>query len=83
MKQKIEIKIILECKSRKIASMIEQALRPDNIDFPKGLHMKQKIIDNNLEIYFISTAMFDSLLNTIDEVLAMTNMTYKTLKDVM
>ena len=45
--------------------------------------MKQKIIDNNLEIYFISTAMFDSLLNTIDEVLAMTNMTYKTLKDVM
>jgi|TARA_B100001013_G_scaffold93931_1_gene52365 hypothetical protein len=83
MKPKIEIKIILECKSRTIASTIEQALKPDNVDFPDGLHMEQKIINNNLEIYFISTAMLDSLLNTIDEILAMVNMTYKTLKDVI
>ena len=44
--------------------------------------MQKKRI-NHLEIYFISTAMLDSLLNTIDEILAMVNMTYKTLKDVI
>ena len=49
----------------------------------KDTYITNKIINNNLEIYFISTAMLDSLLNTIDEILAMVNMTYKTLKDVI
>lgn len=45
------------------------ALRPDNVNFPKGLSMKMSARDNILVLEFLSKKGINTLLNTIDEVL--------------
>jgi len=57
-------------------------LDPDNKDFPEGMTMSQSVKNNILEINFKSNNVMETLLNTVDEVLSMIDMTSKTLEKV-
>ena len=57
-------------KDSRAAQAVEESLRPDNINFPEGLSMQQHIEGKALFINFQSDGKMETLLNTIDEVLA-------------
>ena len=82
MKKTTEINISIQFTRKASASIIANSLDPDNKDFPEGLIMNQKVNGNKLELYFESSSALESLLNTVDEVLSMIDMTNKTLDKV-
>ena len=49
-----------------------RSLMPDNINFPKGLsvEMSPREYDNNLLLHLYCDVGFETLLNTLDELLA-------------
>ena len=82
MKKNIEIDIIIKFRKKSTAVIIAKSLDPDNKDFPEGLTMNQSVENNVLKIKFKSNNVVETLLNTVDEVLAMIDMTSKTLEKV-
>ena len=82
MKKKIEIDISVKFREKSTAVIIAKSLDPDNKDFPEGLTMNQSVENNVLKIKFKSNNVVETLLNTVDEVLAMIDMTSKTLEKV-
>ena len=82
MKKNIEIDISIKFRKKSTAIIIAKSLDPDNKDFPEGLTMDQSVENNVLEIKFKSNNAVETLLNTVDEVLAMIDMTSKTLEKV-
>ena len=82
MKKNIEIDISIKFRKKSTAVIIAKSLDPDNKDFPEGLTMNQRVKNNVLEIKFKSNNVVETLLNTVDEVLAMIDMTSKTLEKV-
>lgn len=67
----LEINVVIEVNFSKKSEMraIMKALKPDNINFPKGLSMKMSSQRSTLFLEFSSTRGIKSLLNTIDEIL--------------
>lgn len=65
---KVSLKFVF--KDERAAKAVEESLRPDNIDFPEGLSMQQRLEGQELFIDFQSDGKIETLLNTIDEVLA-------------
>ncbi|MBM3897264.1 MAG: hypothetical protein FJ358_01890 [Thaumarchaeota archaeon] len=63
------VRLNFSFSSNRVAKAVEEALRPDNIDFPEGLSMKQSVKGNELYIEFYSHGKMETLLNTVDEVL--------------
>ena len=82
MKKNIEIDISVKFRKKSTAVIIAKSLDPDNEDFPEGLTMNQSVENNVLKIKFKSNNVVETLLNTVDEVLAMIDMTSKTLEKV-
>jgi|TARA_B100001750_G_scaffold25800_1_gene17168 hypothetical protein len=82
MKKNIEIDISIKFRNKSSAVIIAKSLDPDNKDFPEGLTMTQSVNNNILEIKFKSNNVLETLLNTVDEVLSMIDMTSKTLEKV-
>ena len=82
MKKNIEIDISVKFRKKSTAVIIAKSLDPDNKDFPEGLTMKQSVENNVIKIKFKSNNVVETLLNTVDEVLAMIDMTSKTLEKV-
>ena len=82
MKKNIEIDISIKFRKKSTAVIIAKSLDPDNKDFPEGLTMNQSVENNVLKIKFKSNNVVETLLNTVDEVLAMIDMTSKTLEKV-
>ena len=82
MKKNIEIDISIKFRKKSTAIIIAKSLDPDNKDFPEGLTMDQSVENNVLKIKFKSNNVVETLLNTVDEVLAMIDMTSKTLEKV-
>ena len=82
MKKNIEIDISIKFRKKSTAIIIAKSLDPDNKDFPEGLTMDQSVENNVLEIKFKSNNVVETLLNTVDEVLSMIDMTNKTLDKV-
>ena len=82
MKKNIEIDISIKFRKKSTAVIIAKSLDPDNKDFPEGLIMNQSVENNVLKIKFKSNNVVETLLNTVDEVLAMIDMTSKTLEKV-
>ena len=64
------VRLIFSFGNIRAAKAVEEALRPDNVDFPEGLQMKQSVKRNELHIEFFSNGKMETLLNTVDEVLA-------------
>ena len=64
------VKLSFSFKNNRAAKAVEEALRPDNVDFPEGLSIKQSVKGNELYIEFYSDGKMETLWNTVDEVLA-------------
>ena len=64
-----KVKVSLHDIPKKKASAIIEALQPDNVNFPKGLSLEIKNIDNDLVFNFKSLGNTKKLVSTVDEVL--------------
>ena len=69
MSLKCNIQVTLNNISKKKAISIQNALEPDNVNFPKGLSFEIKNIDNKLVFNFQSIGDTKKLVATVDEVL--------------
>ena len=66
---KCSVQVALNNVSKKKATAIKNALEPDNVNFPKGLSLEIKNIDNKLVFNFQSRGDTKKMVATIDEVL--------------
>ena len=64
------VKIILNNLSKEKAQTVKKALDPDNVNFPQGLSLNVKNIDNKVIFKFENEDSMKKLIGTIDEVLA-------------
>lgn len=64
-----QVQISLNNIPKKKAETIKKALEPDNVNFPEGLSMEIKDIDNKLVLNFKSKKNMKQMIGTIDEVL--------------
>ena len=65
-----QVQIILNNLSKEKAQTVKKALDPDNVNFPKGLSLDVKNIDNKVIFNFENEDDMKKLIGTIDEVLA-------------
>jgi len=65
-----QVQIILNNLSKEKAQTVKKALDPDNVDFPQGLSLDVKNIDNKVVFNFENEGNMKKLIGTIDEVLA-------------
>jgi len=64
-----KVRVSLHNIPKKKASAIIEALQPDNVNFPKGLSLEIKNIDNDLVFNFKSLDNTKKLVSTVDEIL--------------
>ena len=64
-----KVKVSLHDIPKKKASAIIEALQPDNVNFPKGLSLEIKNIDDELIFNFKSLDNTKKLVSTVDEIL--------------
>ena len=64
-----KIKMSLHDIPKKKASAIIEELQPDNVNFPKGLSLEIKNIDNDLVFNFKALGNTKKLVSTVDEIL--------------
>ena len=77
---KCQIAIVINSISKDKAKVIEKALEPDNIDFPKGLNLEIKEKRNQLLFYFSNEGDLRKLISTVDEVLEHVNLSMEIIK---
>ncbi len=65
-----QVQIILNNLSKEKAQTVKKALDPDNVNFPQGLSLDVKNIDNKVIFKFESEDSMKKMIGTIDEVLA-------------
>ncbi len=65
-----QVQIILNNLSKEKAQTVKKALDPDNVNFPQGLSLDVKNVDNKLIFKFESKDSMKKMIGTIDEVLA-------------
>lgn len=64
-----QVQIVLNNLSEERACTVKKAIEPDNVNFPKGLSLDVKKIDNKLIFNFKSKDNMKKLIGTIDEIL--------------
>ncbi len=64
-----QVQIILNNISKEKAELVNNALEPDNVDFPEGLSLYVENIDNKLVFNFESKKNMKQLTSTVDEVM--------------
>ena len=64
-----KVQVTLNNISEKKAKTVQQALEPDNVNFPENLTLKVENIDNKLVFNFQSQGNMKKLIATVDEVL--------------
>ncbi len=65
-----QVQIILNNLSKEKAETVKKALDPDNVNFPPGLSLNVKNVDNKLVFNFENEDNMKKLIGTVDEVLA-------------
>ena len=65
-----QVQIILNNLSKEKAQTVKKALDPDNVNFPQGLSLDVKNIDNKVVFNFENKDSMKKLIGTIDEILA-------------
>ncbi len=75
-----QVQIILNNLSKERAQTVKKALDPDNVNFPKGLSLDVKNIDNKVVFNFESEENMKKLIGTIDEVLAHVQISLKVIE---
>ncbi len=79
----VKITVNLEFDTSEKARLVEKSLRPDNRDIPSGLSIKQYVKQYTLKIIFNSRKDgVETLLATLDEVLALADASISTLAEV-
>ena len=77
----VEITVNLELDTPEHARLVEESLRPDNQDIPAGLSIEQYVDRHILKIIFNSRREgVETLLATLDEVLAIADASINTLE---
>ncbi|MCV0431053.1 KEOPS complex subunit Pcc1 [Nitrosopumilus sp.] len=64
-----QVQVILNNISKEKAETVKKALEPDNVNFPEGLSLNVKNIDNKLIFNFESKKNMKQLTSTVDEVM--------------
>jgi hypothetical protein len=64
-----QVQIILNNISKEKAETVNKALEPDNVNFPEGLSLCVKNVDNKLIFNFESKKNMKQLTGTVDEVM--------------
>ena len=77
---KCQIEIAIHNISKEKAKVIEKALEPDNVDFPKGLSLIINQKKNQLIFCFSNTGDLRKLISTVDEVLEHVNLSMEVIK---
>jgi tRNA threonylcarbamoyladenosine modification (KEOPS) complex Pcc1 subunit len=77
---KCQIEIVINDISKDNAKVIEKALEPDNVNFPKGLSLEIKEKENQLVFYFSNEGDMRKLISTVDEVLEHVNLSMEVIK---
>jgi len=77
---KCQIAIVINSISKDKAKVIEKALEPDNVNFPKGLSLKIEEKRNQLVFYFSNEGDLRKLISTVDEVLEHVNLSMEVIK---
>jgi|TARA_B110001454_G_scaffold26033_1_gene25506 tRNA threonylcarbamoyladenosine modification (KEOPS) complex Pcc1 subunit len=77
---KCQIEIVINDISKDNAKVIEKALEPDNVDFPKGLSLEIKKKGKQLVFYFSNEGDMRKLISTVDEVLEHVNLSMEVIK---
>ena len=77
---KCQIAIVINSISKDKAKVIEKALEPDNVNFPKGLSLKIEEKRNQLVFYFSNEGDMRKLISTVDEVLEHVNLSMEVIK---
>jgi tRNA threonylcarbamoyladenosine modification (KEOPS) complex Pcc1 subunit len=80
MSPKCQIEIVINNISKEKAKVIEKALEPDNIDFPKGLGLDITKLENQLVFKFRNEGDLKKLISTVDEVLEHVNLSMEVIK---
>jgi len=80
MSPKCQIEIAINNISKEEAKVIEKALEPDNVDFPKGLRLEIKKKENQLMFNFSNEGDLKKLISTVDEVLEHVNLSMEVIK---
>ena len=75
-----QVQISLNNLSKEKAQTVKKALDPDNVNFPKGLSLEVKNIDNKVVFNFENEDNMKKLIGTIDEVLAHVQVTLKVIE---
>ncbi len=65
-----QVKITLDNLSKEKAQTVKRALDPDNVNFPEGLKLVVKNVDNKVVFNFENEDNMKKMISTIDEVLA-------------
>ncbi len=79
---KIKVKILIDFKEGRISEAVYGSLKPDNIDLPKRLDIEMKVEGNQLIIDFSSTGKIETLISTIDDLLACCQTSTNTLREL-
>ena len=77
---KCQIEIVINDISKENAKVIEKALEPDNVNFPKGLSLEIKEKENQLVFYFSNEGDMRKLISTVDEVLEHVNLSMEVIR---
>jgi len=77
---KCQIEIAINNISKEKARVIEKALKPDNVNFPKGLSLEMKEKENQLVFNFSNEGDLKKLIATVDEVLEHVNLSMEVIK---
>jgi tRNA threonylcarbamoyladenosine modification (KEOPS) complex Pcc1 subunit len=64
-----QVQVVLNSLSEEKAEAVKKAIEPDNVNFPKGLSLDVKKIDNKLVFNFEGKEDMRKLIGIIDEVL--------------
>ena len=77
---KCQIEIVINNISKDKAKVIENALDPDNVDFPQGLSLTINEKKNQLVFNFSNEGDLRKLISTVDEVLEHVNLSMEVIK---
>ena len=75
-----QVRIVLDNLSKETAKTVKKALDPDNVNFPKGLSLDVKNIDNKVVFNFENENDMKKLIGTIDEVLSHVQVSLKVIE---
>tara|TARA_Y100000815_G_scaffold124155_1_gene112051 strand:- start:62 stop:313 length:252 start_codon:yes stop_codon:yes gene_type:complete len=66
---KIEVKVLIETKSKEQSKAIYDSLIPDNVNIPESLSLELELKDEKIIMMISSTEKWSSLISTVDELL--------------